>query len=435
MVVILVGNSYSQIKGLDPKQFKQLRVLMSYKDTAGSFYGGFPRIKHTMDIKGVFATGLLKRVQNFVTSQSLKLEIVHGNKSVKPGSVDHKFDLGEIIPYEDQIAAVYKTVIWSRGTIAMPTGTGKSLVIALIVARLGVKSLIVVPNLEIKRQLQASFTTMFETMKNITIENIDSPKLKSPGNYDLLIIDEAHHVGAKTYHKLNKLAWNGIYYRYFLTATPFRNDADEQLLFEGIAGQIIYKLSYQTAISKRYIVPVEAYYIEIPKQKTDAHTWQQVYRQLVVENEVRNQIIINTMNFLYINHKSTLCLVKEIKHGNYLSEKSAFLFANGQDDNSPLYVSKFNSGSQAVLIATEGLLGEGVDTKPCEFVIIAGLGKAKSSLMQKIGRAVRTYPGKESAKIILIYDKSHKFARLHFREQCAILKEEYNVEPIKLEIE
>ena len=100
-------------------------------------------------------------------------------------------------------------------------------------------------------------------LKNVTIENIDSKALSKPTmQFSVLIIDEGHHSAAKTYHRLNKHAWSEIYYRFFLTATPFRNDSEETLLFEAICGEVIYKLNYIDAISKGYIVPVDAYYLE-----------------------------------------------------------------------------------------------------------------------------------------------------------------------------
>jgi superfamily II DNA or RNA helicase len=110
-------------------------------------------------------------------------------------------------------------------------------------------------------------------------------------------------------------------------------------------------------------------------------------------------------------------------------------FANGQDEESRDFIRQFNSGGIKALIGTTGVLGEGVDTKPCEIVIIACLGKAKSAFMQQVGRAVRTYPGKESAKVVIIKDASHKFLSRHYAAQVAILKEEYGVTPQLITLE
>lgn len=429
MINLTIGNSYSTIKGfLNDSQEKLLREALSYtvggKSAFFSSYG--PRKKCLLTKNGEFPTGLIHKVADYLTPG---VSIVNDLR-VKPKSKPVPFFTKDE-PYEWQLSATRIATQKCRGIISAPTGTGKSMLMALLLARLNVLTLVVVPSLEIKKQL----VDVLGFLPNVTIENIDSPKLKSMTNYDCLIIDEAHHVAAKTYQKLNKTAWNNIYYRFFLTATPFRNDDEETLLFESIAGQVIYRLDYKIAIDKGYIVPVESYHIEMPTQKTEAFTYAQVYKELVVENTPRNFAIAGVLTRLHSAKKSTLCLVKEVKHGEILSEITGLPFVSGADDKSRDYIRHFNSGGIKVLIATTGIMGEGIDSKPCEYVVIAGLGKAKSQFMQQVGRAVRKSPGKESAKVILIKDKSHKFLTRHFNAQRAILKDEYGVLCPKLELE
>lgn len=432
-------NSYSKISGLTSEPFNKLRKALSYSiDSKAAYFSNnkFNTTRYCIDKHGVFATGLLRRVRLFLLSAHIEYKINDKREAglLKIHKIDHKADFSKITPYPSQLKAIESLLKNYRGICSMPTGSGKSLVIALAVARLNVRTLIVVPSLQIKEQLIEATRRVLKDTSNIMIENIDSPALKTAKTYDLLIIDEAHHAAAKTYQKLNKTAWTDIYYRLFLTATPFRNQTEETLLFEGIAGQVIYSLSYAEAVKSNYIVPVEAYYIETPRIETDAFAWVQVYSELVTNNEHKNQIIAKTLLNLGLSGKSTLCLVKEVAHGSLLAELTGLPFTNGQDETTREYIGQFNRREIKVLIGTEGVLGEGVDTKPCEYVVIAGLGKAKSAFMQKVGRCLRTYPSKESGKVILISDKSHKFLSRHFKEQCAILKSEYGITPIRLEV-
>lgn len=428
MITIKTGNSYSQISGLDTKAFNKLKKILSY--TPESYYSaGFTRPRYLIDARGSFPTGLLNRVLAFLKHERLQW-VAQPTSAPKLTPAGLHLRLNGIAPYADQLAAVEAAVTHGRGTISMPTGTGKSLIIALIAARLNVKTLVVVPTLEIKNQLRAAFLAYFGPTKAIQIENIDSKALKTAKGFDCLIVDEAHHVASRTYQGLNRKAWTNIRRRYFLTATPFRNQADEQLLFEGIAGQVIYQVSYKRAVAAGYIVPIEAYYLDLKKTPTEAMSWREVYSELVVHNEARNALIATLVSAL---DATSLTLVKEISHGKTLSDLLDIPFVNGQDEESRESLKHFNAGKLTQLIGTTGVLGEGVDTKPAEWVIIAGLGKAKSAFMQQCGRAVRTYPGKTSAKIVIIRDPSHRFTLRHFRLQCKILKEEYGVTPIKLE--
>lgn len=434
VIALEIDNSYSRITGLTTAAFNRLRKELSYQadPQAAYFRGGYQSRRYLVDKKGVFPTGLLDRVYAFLSAEKITegFRRVHCRQKPSNHVLSPRAEYSGVTPYADQYEAVARALEAERAGIEMPTGTGKSLVIAMLVHRLNVKTLIIVPTVELKKQLS-------ETLKpypNAVVENIDSSALGALRGFDALILDEVHHAAAKTYHKLNKTAWKGIYYRFFLTATFFRNSENEQMLFEAIAGKPVFKLSIAKAVKSGYIVPVDAYYIELSKTSTDAYTWGQVYSELVVNHEARNALIANVLQNCQ-NSAPTLCLVKELAHGAILEQLTGIPFANGQDEDSRRHIERFNKGEIKGLIGTTGILGEGVDTKPAEFIVIAGLGKAKSAFMQQVGRGVRRYPGKESCKVILFKDKSHKFCLRHFNTQCKILKEEYGIAPIRLEVD
>lgn len=436
MLSLLIGNSVCKLSNTPKEVFADLRELLSYRVNSHGSFGGklshYPSKRYLLTKRGEFPTGLLYLVEDYLQAAG----VVHAVKDARkrPAASPGRFSLTlPISPYADQENAVKALLRANRGTASMPTGTGKSVTMALLVDALQLKTLIIVPNLELKRQLTESFADYFGRTPDITIENIDSPALKNAKNYDALIIDEAHHVAANTYRKLNVKAWTGIYHRFFFTATPFRSKDEEQLLYESIAGPLTYRLTYSDAVKNGYIVPMEAYYYELPKRKAvEGFTWAEVYKELVVQNEERNNLISDLILTLSQGAVPTLCLVKEIAHGNALSEKTGVPFANGMDKNSKDLIRAFNTGEITSLIGTTGVLGEGVDTKPAEFVIVAGLGKSKPAFMQQCGRGFRRHGDKASCKVILFKDRSHKYTLRHFKEQVKILREEYGVEPVVL---
>ncbi len=427
MIQITVGNSYSTIKGLTAAQEKDLQHELSYVVGGSSAYfsGYGPQRRSLLSKRGEFPTGLLERVKDNLIKKRLVFSYTN-NRLPKPKNLGITTDLG----YQWQNDALRAAQTSHRGAIRAPTGTGKSRTMGMIAESFGVKTLWVVPSLEIKKQTIESWGHL----NNVTITNIDDKKLEKMINFDMLLIDECHGVAAKRYHRLNKTAWTGIFYRYSFSATTFRNDPEETLLYESIAGQEIYSLSYNDAVANKYIVPIESYYIETPKQPCDGVSYNQVYNELVVKNTAKNTQVAKLLTSLHSSGKSTLCLVKEVAHGKELQRLTGLPFVNGQDEDSRKYIKRFNEGALKVLIGTTGVMGEGIDTKPCEYVIIAGAGKAKSQFMQAVGRCLRNFPGKESGKAILIKDRSHKFLLRHFNAQVRILKEEYNAIPGKLEI-
>lgn len=433
MIKLTVGNSYSRVEGLSAPQERLIRKALSYKIDNYASGGNFKHpVRYLIDKHGEFPTGLLGEALSTLESSNWTIE----DTRIVPNSNPVLFKLAlPFKPYIEQMEAAVVAANRHRGTVSMPTGSGKAATIAILINRLQVKTLVVVPNLTLKRQLTQSFQEWFgETVKNITVENIDSANLSKLKDFDALICDESHHVAAKTYRDLNKKAWTGIYYRFFFTATPYRSRDEEQLLMESISGQVVYTLDYKTAVDKGMICPVEAFYMDLPKIPVRSNTWAAVYKECVTDRDDRNNTITEMMANLHVEGKSVLVLVKEIAHGEKLTLDGAFAFANGKDENTTTFISQFSRGARNVLVATTGVAGEGTDTKACEYVFIAGLGKSRNAIMQQIGRGLRRWPGKDSAKVILFRDRSHRFCLSHFRAQCKVLLDEFGIVPIKLEI-
>ncbi len=441
MIKLTIGNSTCKIEGLSVKQFSELKKLLSYQVNASAAYfsGGHNNTRYLLGRRGDFPTGLLYIVKAYL--KHIKEEFSVVETRVKPvKQLILAANLG-FSPYKEQVEAADACYNHQRGIVVAPTGVGKSVIAALIINRLQVPTLVVVPSLELRRQLITTLQNIFgeenvgslHKGRYIAVENVDALDPNEPlVGYDCVIIDEFHHSGAKTYRKLNEKAWNDVFYKFGLTATPFRSQEDERLLLESVLSKVIYRIEYEDAVKKGYIVPMDAYYLELPKTEVKGDTWGEVYKELVVSNKVRNSIIAKLLIALHQNKISTLCLVKEIAHGNAITKLTGGAFANGQNDECEVLIQFFNDKHLRVLTGTTGVLGEGVDTKPCQYVIIAGLGKSKNAFMQQVGRAFRVSPGKERATVIIFKDNSHKWSKAHFNAQVKILKEEYGVTPTRL---
>jgi superfamily II DNA or RNA helicase len=418
-----INNSFSRVLNLPKEAMALLREELSYEEDSFGYKTGYGRVfrRYLIDRHGCFPSGLVARVLRLFPGLETKdLRIRPTTKTlVKWTGPD---------PRPEQLEAS-RHILKGRIGIEAATGSGKSIIIALMAQRVGVKTLVVVPNLGLKEQLTKTLNACLKPNLCI-VENIDSPKLKKYTGFQALIIDEAHHAAAKSYRMLNKTAWKDIYYRAFCTGTFFRNQKTENLIFEGICGNPTYTLDYRKARNKGYILPVDAYVVNVVKTTTDGYTWSQVYNDLVVNNEHRNAQIASLLHDL--NDKYSLCLVKEIKHGEILSELTGIPFANGQTEGSTELIQSLCRGTIKQLIATYGICGEGIDTVPVEYVIVAGLGKAKSAFQQQVGRSVRLHPGKDSGKIIIFNDPSHKWTKSHYAAQRKILIESYDATPVKL---
>lgn len=169
--------------------------------------------------------------------------------------------------------------------IQLPTGTGKSALIAIIPFNLSKKKvLILTPNVKLSNQL-ANELDVIENLKENIYARLNIFESKTPelyvlrlessinsndindhhiivSNYhqlsdlkkwfnsqneifDLIIIDEAHHQNAKTYQGIIKYFKNAIVVG--LTATPFRSDGKK------VSGLNLYTYHFHEAISAKII--------------------------------------------------------------------------------------------------------------------------------------------------------------------------------------
>ena len=172
--------------------------------------------------------------------------------------------------------------------IQLPTGTGKSALIAILPFGLAKKKVLILdPNLTLAKQLAEDLdfienpkSNIYKKLEIFTEDQLGSSelftlRLENTANFndiekhqiiisnyhqlsdiekwfkgredsiDLIIIDEAHHQKANTYKKIIQFFKNAKIVS--LTATPFRSDG------QSLDGRNIYTYHFSDAIKKRYI--------------------------------------------------------------------------------------------------------------------------------------------------------------------------------------
>ena len=118
-------------------------------------------------------------------------------------------------------------------------------------------------------------------------------------------------------------------------------------------------------------------------------------------NGISGEDYVKILHYQYTKFKIPMIkgLVEEIKHGKLIkSFLPNAIFINSQTRKNNKIIDDFNTKKIPILIGTE-VVGEGVDTVGADALIIAGAGKAKSSIIQKIGRALRLGQNKNYAII------------------------------------
>lgn len=481
MVKVTIGNQQGKIENLPEQVTQQIIDSCSYFVDGAQYsklyrqnrWDGRRKLYTNRGKVGRFPMGLWDRIKGILDSNDVKYKL-KDNRDMKPTSkIDIRFsDHMKLRDYQSR--SVDKSIKAMRSIIQVATGGGKTVIASGLIDRLKCNTLFIVHTKDLMYQTIESFEDALEGAdskigqlgdgvidiqpvtvattqtisrilnvkftkdkyddspqkeKKVDIKNIDNVK-KYLESIDLLIWDEVHRVACEMAYSVSNKLHNPIY-RVGLSASPWRDDGAD-IMIEASMGKVSTVVSATELIELGYLVkPV----IKIHRIKSsvpweiDNRTYDQIYRQEIVDNEHRNRVIMQYMIDFQEMNIPTLILVQQIRHGEKLKrmiteEFDPIDFLSGRD-----YSSVRNNTIQEMREERMGLIAttiadEGLDIKRLSGLILAGGGKSSTRALQRIGRVLRPYGNKTHALVVDFYDEA-KYLRNHAEKR----KEIYNTEP------
>lgn len=326
-------------------------------------------------------------------------------------------------PY--QLEAVTKTLAVRQGMVALPTGTGKTTIAAELIRRLGTSAVIFVHKQELAMQWIEALSIMYHAspksfglvgwgildMKPITIAMVQSSSRLPPEmfkNFGVTIFDECHHVSADSIYDLAEHSRSGRLYG--LSATPYRADGKDMML-RGALGDFTIKLDVSDMVNAGYLACPTIYIVNVPPMTFPRKAkFADVYRQYIVDNGVRNKLIVDTVKHWAAKGKSVYVHVKQIRHGEFLHQALPGSFwIHGKHKLSVRQAAIDNfSRNGGVMIST--LLGEGVDIPSMDALVLACGGLSEVFVRQLIGRVLRITADKKQVAIVDFNDLARHLA-------------------------
>src|ERR1051326_2255997 len=153
-----------------------------------------------------------------------------------------------------------------RGVIVLPTGAGKTVVAYDAIARMAIRTLIVVPTIELLRQWRSGMIERLRLPKPlvgaigggehtaglITVITYDSAAMKRRklDGYGLLVFDEVHHLPALSYRTI--VEKTGAPWRLGLSATLERSDGRHEDL-TNLIGPVVYERAAEELSAQKHI--------------------------------------------------------------------------------------------------------------------------------------------------------------------------------------
>lgn len=333
-------------------------------------------------------------------------------------------DSSEIMYRPYQTEAMVKLTSENEGMLVSPAGSGKTVMGLSLIPLLGQPTLWITHTGPLASQTKAMANKFLPSLdvgtigegkwdlgEVLTIGMVqtlirDPKKLNSiRDKFGLVIMDEAHHTAASTFLKV--ISQLNPYYLYGLTATPYRRDKLENVMFQTM-GQIIARIPIEKVIESGGIILPTVRYKTINSKRVDTNKIQVILKDHIVDNMSRNRIIVSDVLKDAVNNNFCIVVSDRREHCEILYnlllvgwEKTGIATGKYSRKYVQEQVDRFNNKEITVLVTTSQLLGEGFDVPFINRAFVAMPFRAEAKAEQIIGRVQRTHPGKDDA---ILYD-------------------------------
>ena len=225
-------------------------------------------------------------------------------------------------------------------------------------------------------------------------------------DYGMVIVDECHHVSSVSFEQV--LRQVTATYVYGLTATPFRKDGHQPIIFMQ-CGKIRFTADAKSQMEnqefKRLLIPRFTTFRDIA---SDKKTYVQITQDLF-EDKVRNVFIIEDVKAVIQNGRTPLVLTTRTIHVKVLAQMLIpfadhviqLVGANSAKEKR-LALQKLQSISTSeslVIVATGKYVGEGFDYPRLDTLFLTMPIAWKGNVEQYAGRLHREYAGKNEVRI------------------------------------
>lgn len=397
---------------------------------------------------------------------------------------DHKVDFARLDFAQDTTLRDYQIdnkrkiyLAWQKHRsimLQMPTGTGKTRLFVSIVRDLhhwgarnkrAVKILILAHRKELIEQIDETLGLKYHQVHGIIMsQNMEQRKYPVQigsvptltrrldrwisKEFDIIIIDEAHHVKARSYKEIIKQFPNAKILG--VTATPYRlNGAGFRPEFD----ELIVSDPVSTFIKKGYLSDYHYYSIssssglqaEIDTMKIDKLDGDYLDSEMmnVMDRQEIRAKIVNTY-LKYAKGKKGIVYTVNKEHNQHIKDqftsvgvKAEVVTSDTPKEERDAIVNKFRNGDIDVL-CNVNIFSEGFDCPDIEFVQLARPTCSLAMYLQQVGRGLRPAEGKNHTIILDNVGLYNKFGfpsakrkwRHHFEG-----KDVKEIEPSELELE
>jgi superfamily II DNA or RNA helicase len=361
-----------------------------------------------------------------------------------------------------------------RGSVVLPTGSGKTFLAVQAIADAGVSTLVVVPTIDLMNQWHATLTNAFSNqlpdpigvlgggshnVTDITVTTYDSAYryVNEYGDqFGLLVVDEIHHLPAPTYQQIPEMTIAP--YRLGLTATYERADGQHEVL-EDLIGPVVYEEDVDE-LAGEYLSEYETIHLKVELTADEREQYDeeyQIYRDYVdnhdfdiwkedgyqeflkrtsYDSQGRRALIakqraeeiartaekkLDTLDTLLKRHHDDRTIIFTANNDFAYDISQEFIIPcithQTETDERTEILERFRTGEYSMLVTSQ-VLDEGIDVPAANVGIILSGSASKRQYAQRLGRILRPTEDRQPARLyeIITEDTKEQYVSSHRRQ-------------------
>lgn len=217
-----------------------------------------------------------------------------------------------------------------------------------------------------------------------------------------VLSSNCHHCPAITFNKI--ISELHPHYLYGLTATPYRGDGLDPLMFHSLGNPIVTIPQGEVVEDGGIIMPI-VYYRAIETKEIEGNNIQAILK-IIINNDRRNNIIVGDVISEAIKGKMNIVISNRKEHCEMLFKlismgwkRTGIVTGDYNEKHCDDQIRKLESREITTLVATGEKFGEGVDIDILENAFLALPFRSEQDVEQIIGRIQRVEKNKKEAKV------------------------------------
>lgn len=335
----------------------------------------------------------------------------------------------------------------THGIAVLPTGAGKSLVIADLVDRLNEPVLIFQPSKEILEQNRDKLVaygyspTVYSAssgqkkVSNLTLSTIGSAinNREAFVRFKHIIIDECHHgMNPKLGSYANFIKWMDAAKVLGLTATPYRMSTTSfgtMMKFltrthPRIFSEVVHVTQSRNLYDNGFWSPLQYYSVpgfnsdELKKNSNGSEYSDESVVKYYGYIGFHEHLVDVVRRLIAVNRRGVLVFTRFVEESKYVSDcipGVAIVTGKMKMEERDRIIRDFKSGKVKV-VCNVGVLTTGFDYPELDTVVIARPTMSLALYYQMCGRAVRPHPDKKESWIVDVCDNIKRFGRVENME-------------------